>query len=724
MARTFIGRLVLSLQDSMSGKARTAARNVDSAVDQINQAGRRLGSTPWGIGFQRQLDRLRLSPREFAQVQRSWDRLHAHIQSKGLRSALARSEVANWRAATVANFARVRAEMDTTERRARRMREALSQALRPGYVALGGYTGAYMGGLALRQAFTAASEGQRVQAEAHFAGLSEGERGAINARSEELAERYRMPIATVFEVLKDASLNMPSTESALELAEPMTRSLLVLANLHGSADRALAGLRKFNRSMDNIEKISPEEYLPMLEGYMRMQQVIGTDMDPGAFEQAIKYSRAAGKVHSTEFLTMWLPQLISQVGGSNAGTQLRAGFDQFIVGRASKQALSQQRALGIRGDDNALLQEDLFGQNPIVWFNEVLLPQLEKRGVDTGNEVELARVIGQLTNNRMSSDFVMTALLSYEQMLRIIERAQKAMGTDAADQVQDRNPFASWQGFADSLKNLSAAVLPMESISSGLNSLADSINDIARAVRRNPELGKLGFGAAAVGAVGGTYLAGRAVWGLVTAGTNLNSAALALQRAAAMQGAATAGGGAWGRAGAEGGKGSTVVGWRGLLGRALGYGSALMFGWQMIQAGLQSQENKFHDSLNRHSTGAERFPDGGAGAIERWQSGQQGQQPRRGAWADTGLGVPSSPFDKQRELDALRAEADSTGRAVQNSLSVTARPEVDTSSLQRTLGLIEQIRAGLAGLSSSAARAEARVSNELDRTYSDFGVAP
>ncbi|MBA67994.1 MAG: hypothetical protein CML30_03905 [Rhizobiales bacterium] len=53
------------------------------------------------------------------------------------------------------------------------------------------------------------------------------------------------------------------------------------------------------------------------------------------------------------------------------------------------------------------------------------------------------------------------------------------------------------------MQNLSAALIPIDSISAGLNNLADGINALARAGEDNPFLAALGIGAGTYGAYKG-----------------------------------------------------------------------------------------------------------------------------------------------------------------------------------------------------------------------------
>lgn len=718
MSRTFLGQLILRLQDQMSGKAKRAATDVTGSMKMIEDRARRLAGVQWGVGFQRQMEKMGASAKEFDQVRRSWDRLQQDLRSRNLGTALQKSEVGAWKVATLSHLAEVRSSMRSTEKEARRIGLAMKLALKPAYIAMGGYSGAYMVGHGASMALAAASEDRRVQAEAKYSGLSGGERGKIDTRANDLSEKYRLNKSQIYEVMKEASLSMPSTDSALAVSDDMAKAFLVLSNALGSTEQAIAGLRSFNKAMDNIEQVSPDEYRFGLENYMKAQQVIGKDIDPDAFAQAIKYSRSAGKVVSPEFLFKWLPMLIAETGGSDAGTKLRAGFDQFVVGRASKKSLLAQKEYGIRSEDGKLLGEEAFGENPIKWIYDVLLPQLEKKGFNKDNEVELARVVGELTNNRLSSDLIMSGILSFAQYRRLVEeRLPNATGLDAANQVQADNPFAAFQGFKDSISNLSSAIMPMTTISQGLNSFADGLNAFTAKVREGDPSIATGLAVGGIAAAGfGTYKIGSAIYGLITAGTNLNAAALALQQAAAMQGGGGAGE-------LLEGKNSGKAGWFALMLKAKNLSLAAAPG--LAAGALTYSPGSFEEQVAQQQKNKEQMQRmAGFFSSKHFWLGK-GADPDVNVKDAFGikLGRPDTGASPEAMDEILSSSAD-VGRQMAENLSVTAKPNVDGSGIKSALADAKELKAVLGSLGSLVATAQQKVDVQMRRSFADYGVSP
>ncbi|WP_378948051.1 hypothetical protein [Mesorhizobium sp. ANAO-SY3R2] len=705
MARTLVGRLQLVVEAMGLGEA----KKVGNSIRDIEAASKRLSSTSWGVSFQRQLEKVGIGAKTIDDVRRSWERLERDMSSRGLSKALQKSEIAAWKTATLGHFAGLRAGMRETEAEAKRMSRGIQAAIKPAYMLLGGYTGTYVGSMAGREALIAASEGRRVQAEAKYSGLSEGERGRINSQSDYLSGKYRLSKSQIYEVMKEASLSMPSTDAALAVSEDMARAFLVLANM-SDGESAIAGLQQFNKAMDNIEKVTPKEYTTYLENFMKAQQVAGRDIDPTAYAQAIKYARSSGKVYGDDFMSKWLPFLIAETGGSDAGTQIRAAFDQFIVGRASKKAVDAQEQYGIRGADGQLIGGDkAFTSNPIKWVKEHLLPQLEKSGLDMTDETAVAKVLGEITNNRLSSDLLSRIVFSYDQYRRLVEdRMPNAAGLDAAGQVQGDNPFAAWQGFRDSLKNLSDALMPMEQISSGLNVFADTINRFQQAVRDgDPKVGT-GLAVAGVGAAGfGAWKVASAIWGLITAGTNLNIAAAALQAAAVAQGGA----GVLDNVGGGKGKkpGAGFAGWLAWAGSRAPLLSTLFLSGDTPGGGTWRDDPRSATFLANQRIAASK-----AGIEERGRD-----RSLRGLADDAGRAASLDAY-----LGGYVVDAENAGEKIKGALSVTATPTIDLNSIDAAIAKAQQLLSVLRNAGAAAASTATGVDKELRRSYSDYGVSP
>lgn len=754
MARTLIGQLILRLRAEGLGEA----KNVVTTMKDIENAARNIGRTgvgSWGAGFGKQLAQLKATPGEIEAVRRSWTDLVIHLDNKNVAKALRKQSISAWKTSTISHLAAVRAEAEATERRVVAMHRALGWGVKPAMVMGGGYTMGYMGGIMGREALIAASNERRVQAEAKYAGLSLDERGKIDTRANELATRYRLAKSQIYDVMKEASLSMPSTDAAITVSDEMARAYLVLSNMLGP-EGALAGLRQFNKALDNIERITPEEYRYGIKNFMKAQQVIGRDIDPAAFAEAIKFARAGGKVFGDEFMFQWLPMLIAESGGSDSGTQLRAAFDQFIVGRASKEAIAAQDEYGIREgvvrnkngkivDKGRLLNQEKFTDNPLTWMWDTLLPKLREKGVDLNDTTELARIVGQLTNNRLSSDLILRAILSMQQYRRLVEeRLPNAAGLDAADSIQTDNPFAAWAGFKDSLENLSAAVLPMGHVSTALNTLADGINTLTAAARENPALTALGMGAAGVGAFKG----GKGIYDLLSGGFGLKSSAIALDgSAAALTRAAAALGGQSaldggilpdGKPGNKPGGGGGLWGWMaGLVAAAPGTLAAIIAGsinlGQSDLVKTDEEKARWDDVKTRiaeHFRQKEEEAASQRSRAEARPSEQDTVEADRERSLDAYLDGPSrptGPVPLMLDLETARADAQHAASDLSSALSIKGTADIDSSAIDTAIRKAQVLLDTLRQAGSAVLAAGSSTDNlnaELRRSMSDFQVAP
>ena len=738
MARTFIGELILRMKDDASGKAQAAAGKMESSMDRINRAAKRLGDAPWGGRFQSQLDKLGASARDLDHLRSSWERLQASFQKDNLSKAMQRTQIANWKTAVLGDFIKgqqqIRRELAETEKHYRNWRYNVSAITRAGLVMMGGYTGAYMGGMMAREGLVAASNEQRERARQHFAGLPKTEQDQIEKQAGELSVKYRTTQAAAMEIMREARLAMPSAEAAFSVAEEMIQAYKMLGLMYGP-DQAITGLRAFNKAMDNINvNQNRDEYRTALDSYIKAQQITGKDMDPEGYAQAIKYARTSGKVFGHDFLFNWLPYIISESGGSDAGTQLRAAFDQFIVGRASKQSKKKQAAFGLRDDDDRLLGQQQFGENPITWIKDVLLPQLQKKGVDTEDTTELARVLGELTNNRLSADLLSRVLLSYEQYKRQVDMATNAVGLEGAKDIDSLDPFSAFKGFKDAMANLSAAVLPMEGISAGLISLADGINSVSQAWRDGDWMAKAGITGAGIGGAYGIYKVVSGLLALGTAGPALMGAAASLEAAAISLGAA----GGNDILGGDGGKKKS----RGLFGS--GWFTPVTLGAAGI-TGLAAVAEKYKEYRRDHPEIQERddaktaqnmqalravvdamVPDRGNEDILAGQrAASTGGNPLQDA-VDNATRLGGGPVVDTGQIDGAQQKAEQAGQDILTALSVVATPVVNTGALDAALAKAREFVALMRQANSlaSATPSGGSVTRQMNRNFTDHGVVP
>lgn len=738
MARTLIGELLLRV------KADTReAKTVSDALKNVERNAKSLGNIGWGAGFQRSLEKLKLAPREMESVSQSWTRLVNSIDRRSLGAAMERSVKSGWKSSVSAHFTMLRAEADAYEKHHNAMMRRIRDGVGFGAGAFGVYSLTHTAARGGREALRAASEERVQQAEMKYAGLSEGERGKINTSADTYVSKYNLNRADVLEVLKDSSLNAIDTDTALSIADPMMKAMLVLKNLFGK-EGAIDGLRAFNKAMDNMGVQDPELYKTMLDGYVRSQQVIGKDISPESYAQAIKFARAPGKAYGKDFIATWLPYMAAETGGSDSGGKIRAAFDNLATGRTPMAQLERQIELGLRQDvvrndkgkitdPGKLTQADRFYANPLEWMDGVLKPALVKKGVDVENPGDMAAYVGKIVGNRLAGDMLFGALQQYDQYKRQKEnRGDNAFGLKAADTIQAENPFAAFDAFKDAMANLSAAVLPMDSISSGLNTMATMINNFQKSLRDGDTGAWLGLGAAGAVGIGGPIgMLGKAAWDLLTAGTALKGSAAALDAAAARLGAS---------GGIPNGNPTDTTPKNKLpwLATLITAGKTALVGGGLTTA-TELLSNSPGDTFDEQVRIQRKRKEGLQRDMKRYFGwitdkdfwiGDGSTSIRDKLSIDTGGTFASNrePSDSSitPQVDGEQAveQARSTAEDIQNALNVTVGPTVDLAGLSALQTKLQACVASLQQLAVGIPSTVADLNNQLNRSFSDHQITP
>lgn len=715
MARTFIGELILRLRDDSSGKAKQAAAQISGAMKNIEDSARRLNAAPWGGKFQQQLNKLGASAKDIDQLRSAWDRLHASMSGRSLSSALQRSEIGNWKSAVLGNFIQqqqaVRRELDETKRHYKNWQTAIQGIGRSGLVMMGGYTGVYMGGVAARGGLTASAQWEREKFRGRMTGMPVGEQDQILDRSEQLGMKYpSASITDIAEMARSARSMMGSTEGGLAVLEEMVKGMVTLQSAQGT-DNAVGQLRNLLRGIDNLGKNSTgatglRDTREIIGGMIRAAQIEGADLDIGKLFSFARRAKIAGPGLSTEFVSTASPAMMQDMTPEGFGTALSSAYQAFVIGSnavASKKNIEAQHELGIRGK-GGLVDAKLFGQDPYAWVKRNLAPALQKAGVDMQDETAVAQAVAKLTRNTMASGLLTRLITQMPQIDRLRQQYGMAMGPEAADEALRSDPFVALEGFISSLKNLSAAVGEdtMPTIVSGLNSLAAGINNLQNSWRDGDAMTKLGIGAGAGAAGFGAYKVLAGLWALTTAGPALNAAAVSLQAAAVSLGGP-------GVAGAGGGGRKKGAGW---FGGAATFIASLPF----LLSGSSADQDLSPEEIKRNRM---KYWEGWSKRnymIPERPTGYQGSEAQLGGQrAASGGGNP---------LQSAVDNATRVGRDMQDALSVTARPNVDSSSIDAAIAKARQLLGLFQQVGEASRNAESSVNREMNRSFSDQGVMP
>lgn len=753
MARTFIGELVLRLKDEMSGKAKTAAANLDTSIDRIQRAARQLNQTSWGGQFEEKLRKLGTSAGDIDKLRVAWDSLHTSMSSRNLGKAMQSLEKSNFKTAALGYFADIATKADDAEKSIGKMHSRWKEAAKD--MAVYGTVGSLMygGANAVRGGFNASAEYQREIFRQENANIPKAEQLKIASEADRLTSLYPSAgITDVMEMARQARNMMGTTDRGLAILPDLVRSLVALQTAKG-IDAAPGELSELLRGIDNAGKnvggpLGIKQTQEIIAGLVRASQIEGRELDVGSLWTFMRRAKIAGPGFSTEFLANVVPALIQDMTAPSAGTALSSGFQAFVIGSnavASKKNLAEQERLGIR-KDGKLVNSQLMGENPYQWVKEVLLPALQKDGVDINNDTALAESVAKLSRNTPATAMLTKMMQQREQLDRLIQQYREAAGPDSADDALAKDPFVAARGFTESLRELATSIRGMPEAVSILNGLTGGLQNFATALKNQDGGAQALLAGAGLGAGFAAWKVTAGIWGLITAGTNLNAAALSLQVAAAsLGGQGLVDNLTGGKKGGWMSKLKDAMPWlyaatqvaaqsKGNLG-ALGYMGAvggLAYAFPNNDAGKPPP--KMYDQgadasrENYRRMWGSRINDAGAWEGGRHRAGV-GFGPQPGSWypgldQTTTNSIKSEPEVDMGSADAALQRAGAIGSDIANALSVTARPIVDTAALERALHLANQLKATLAGIGTAVQSATSSVSRQMNRNFTDQGVTP
>jgi hypothetical protein len=758
MARTFIGELVLRLKDEMSGKAKTAAANLDTSIDRIQRAARQLNQTSWGGQFEEKLRKLGTSAGDIDKLKVAWESLHTSMSARNLGKAMQSLEKSNFKTAALTHFSEIASRAKDADTSVRGLTTSLREMSK--YALAGGLV--YGGVNTAREGILASAEMMREKSRWKDANIPDGERDAAIAEADRLTTKYPSAgLLNMVELARKARAMMGDSERGLAILPDLAKAFVALQSAKGT-DAAVQELEGFLKGADVAGLNAPgakgiESIRQVIGGWVRAAQVEGRDLDVGKFLEFSRYGKMAVPGLSDRFLAGVLPAIVQDYGPSQFGNALNMAYKSFVIGSnsvAGKKNLAAQRDLGIRTGDGKgeLVDDNLFGTDPYAWVNQILIPALQKKGIDTANEVEVSKAVAELASNSNATTVLTRMITQKAQIDRLLQQYDAAKGLESADTAAAQDPFVAAKGFAESLREVAAAIKGMPEAIAILNSLSGGLQSFATALRNNDGGAQALLAGAGIGAGVAAWKVTAGIYGLITAGTNLNAAAVSLQVAAAsLGGQGVVDNLTGGKKGGWMSKLKDAMPWlyaatkvasqsKGNLG-ALGYmgavgGLAYMFPNndagkpppKMYDQGADANRENY-----RRIWGS-KINDAGA-----WEGGRH--RAYSGFGPVSGLTSPyaeaSALLDHSKPVDvrgtanvdmgkanAAATEADRVGQHIQQALSVTATPSVNNAQLAETLRLVNAIKAGLQGIGGMVQQATASVSRGMNRNFTDHGVAP
>lgn len=407
--------------------------------------------------------------------------------------------------------------------------------------------------------------------------------------------------------------------SQLENLELMRDGLSVFADLHHAemvaplmAKMKFANKAVFGREQGEANSAQFMDMLKVIEtrGGLKseaefskqaniIQQVISaTGGRVGATEwrHMLMTGGLAGKGMDSEALFYTMEHMVQEMGGDKAGTGLNSLYKSLYQGVAKKRAVVNLGKLGLIGDmskvkqdkagqtasmePGALLGADLFRANPFDWMEQVLLPQLAKKGIT--DEKKITDTIGMIVSNSVGGSFLAEMYRQRENIHRARDRNKNAMNIDQLDKEGRQTPEGKQLEAEAKLNDLKLKLgeqtLPL--YTRALEMATGAMEKLNEFTEKNPKLatalavGIGGIGAALV-ALGPLLVAAGGALGIY-AGIQARLAQNAAQAAAAVT-AETAAMAEQNAVAGAGGAGKFI----GRAGKVFGVGTALASGWEV-----------------------------------------------------------------------------------------------------------------------------------------------
>ncbi|MCE3608077.1 hypothetical protein LXA47_31395 [Massilia sp. P8910] len=158
--------------------------------------------------------------------------------------------------------------------------------------------------------------------------------------------------------------------------------------------------------------------------------------------------------------------LMEEMGASRAATMINAMQRTVSGSQIKKELIPNWKELGLLSKDGRSMDHyDEFRANPIAFIQKYVLPALEKKGVDTTNESEIAKASTKLFGNQNGQDGLYASIARMEQLKKQAELIESVSGKEAAYNEITKNASAGLERFKSAMDELGqkigAVVLPV-----------------------------------------------------------------------------------------------------------------------------------------------------------------------------------------------------------------------------------------------------------------------
>lgn len=261
---------------------------------------------------------------------------------------------------------------------------------------------------------------------------------------------------------------------------------------------------------------SPEKFHDQANMMQKVIVATGGRVGPTEWLNFIKTGGIAAKIMDDKQFYYQMEPLVQEVGGHRAGTALMSGYSNLYQGKTTKRAVHNMEKLGLIADHSkvkddkvdqmstlgpgALLGSDIFRRSQFEWLEQVLLPQLAKKGITDPKKIE--DVIGGLFSNRTAGN---QFLDMFRQRIQMHKNAKLNEGAYDIDQTYTLGKqqaggaeLEAAAKLADLKLTMGEKILPL--YARGLEMAISAVTRLTEFMERNPRTAKImiaGFAALA-----------------------------------------------------------------------------------------------------------------------------------------------------------------------------------------------------------------------------------
>ena len=245
-----------------------------------------------------------------------------------------------------------------------------------------------------------------------------------------------------------------------------------------------------------------------------IQQVVtatGGRVQAPEWLNAIKTGGIAVKGLTDEAFYYKMEPIVQELGGHRYGTAAMSAYQNIYQGRTTKRAANNMERLGLIADPSKLKHDkagqisfldvgaikgaDLFKKDQFAWMEQVLLPELAKKGITERGQIHDA--IGSIFTNRTASSLFSTM---YDQREQIHKNAKLNAGAENIDQLSDRakntttgKEIEAKAKLHDAYLKFGTTILPV--YTNAIEIATDALKGFTGWMEKNPTLAKaLGIG--------------------------------------------------------------------------------------------------------------------------------------------------------------------------------------------------------------------------------------